>query len=340
MITDYEEIIEQNLFKKIEEFFINKFHKYFGHLLFVQAKYDENIGVLYSSIEFSKIDIDEEKMEEDLKKDIAEGIKNVKFYLDELKNPFEQLDNKFELKISENLRKLNSGEKFAYLTRLIHDLEKHNPDDRINYLKIECFSSDRCYLDYFLVKDLFSRNATKNDIAKNYTKGSFVLCEEGFNKIFKYYKNFYFKIQEFIHETYQKYDKGLLTNQTPDEIANLKLEFRPIFNINEDIKLSKYPNREIYKVLDKYQTALLFHYIMAKGIILDFNDKSLAKLISIMTPHSEQNIRTECLAYINQIIKDKTKDKNHPEPNYNLNCVRRALQEIIEDIDREIQSSK
>jgi hypothetical protein len=121
----------------------------------------------------------------------------------------------------------------------------------------------------------------------------------------------------------------------------LLLNMRSVFTISDDVrnKLTTIKRNKSLTTLDRYQTSLLFHYLNVHGVILDFDNISLATIIEVLTAHSAHNIRTECLNQIPRIIKDKEKDHTHNESNYNLITVREILRAVISDIEKEIENN-
>lgn len=90
-------------------------------------------------------------------------------------------------------------------------------------------------------------------------------------------------------------------------------------------------------VLDIYQTALFFYYLKKHKGINPVSAKSLARLVSSLTGHSEHNIRTEKgFGAIANIFADKAKNQNFSDvPNYNLIVLKTFLQGIINDIENQ-----
>ena len=88
-------------------------------------------------------------------------------------------------------------------------------------------------------------------------------------------------------------------------------------------------------VLDIYQTALLFYYLKKYKGINPLSAESLARLVSALTGHSFQNIRTSHgFGAIADICADKAKNQNFKEiPNYNLTILKAFLNEIMKDIE-------
>jgi hypothetical protein len=93
--------------------------------------------------------------------------------------------------------------------------------------------------------------------------------------------------------------------------------------------------------LDIYQTALLFHYLKKHHGIYPHVAASLAKIVSILTGHSEQNLRTDKgFGVIANIQADRAKNQNFNNvPDYNLITVKGFLQAIVEDIDKQIKKN-
>jgi hypothetical protein len=91
-------------------------------------------------------------------------------------------------------------------------------------------------------------------------------------------------------------------------------------------------------ILDIYQTALLFFYLKKHQAINPVNCNSLAKYVSALTGHSEQNIRTnKGFGAMGDILSDKAKNQYYKEePNYNLITVKEFMQKIVDDIEKQI----
>lgn len=142
----------------------------------------------------------------------------------------------------------------------------------------------------------------------------------------------------FIKDLLDNFRKGLLTDQSPKEVAEIIIKHKPQFVLSEGLKLQSIKGKDKTAALDKYQTALLFHYLKEKEAIIDLVDKDLAHVLSRLTPHSEQNLRTEGLYSIKFIKGDHPdyRNKTFTEPNRNLTQVRVLLQNIIDDIDSQI----
>lgn len=92
--------------------------------------------------------------------------------------------------------------------------------------------------------------------------------------------------------------------------------------------------------LDRYQSALFFHYLKEIKIILPYEDTSLARLVYYLTGHSEQNLRTKGFAYIKRIKEDKEKNQNYKDtPNYNLTAINTVVKEILSMVDKDIETN-
>jgi hypothetical protein len=88
---------------------------------------------------------------------------------------------------------------------------------------------------------------------------------------------------------------------------------------------------ETIKKLDIYQSALLFNYLIKAGAILPFDSNNkLAPIISDLTGHSAQILRTECLNQIVDIVKGT--QGNIPEllrrKSHNLDRIEAVIAEI------------
>jgi hypothetical protein len=115
-----------------------------------------------------------------------------------------------------------------------------------------------------------------------------------------------------------------------------------VINIDGSFKLPEMVKDAGPVKLDIYQSALLFDYLRESRIIQNYSNASLAKILSVLTGHSEQNLRTNkgfgAIAYIKS---DKEKNKSAATGDfYNLTQVKEALLEIISIIDAEIKIEK
>lgn len=92
--------------------------------------------------------------------------------------------------------------------------------------------------------------------------------------------------------------------------------------------------------LDRYQTALLFHYLKDRKIVLPYSDTALGMLVSRLTGHSENTLAKHCFGAIANIKSDNPKSVNKIDSkgiaNYNLNKVKTELEIILEEINNEI----
>jgi hypothetical protein len=112
-------------------------------------------------------------------------------------------------------------------------------------------------------------------------------------------------------------------NSTTSSIIELPKDFQ-----HKDIPKDGLPTN-----LDKYQAALLFHYLREKGVIIKYDDTSLSKLVFYLTGHSAQNIRT-ALGSIYNVQKDTVKNKTKNEKLHNLSEVKRVLNSILLSIKK------
>lgn len=125
--------------------------------------------------------------------------------------------------------------------------------------------------------------------------------------------------------------------ESNNEAANQK-EIKPFITIDEGYEITDL--RKINEtILDIYQTALMFEYFKECNIIQHYDATSLARVASILTGHSENNLRKKKgFGAISSIKKDEAKNKNKAQGNlYNLNTVKKALEAIIEKIDKDIE---
>lgn len=228
-------------------------------------------------------------------------------FLDNLETAF----NHFNWEIKKNIKtKLLNDMLPQYIKVLKKELIAWN--DRIIIHEAEINSSKKWF---YINKDV--------DLNFLKSKGISNSIIDNISNIFLYQKNNIIEILESIEEA-EKTDFGKNETQISDELfAQLKTP------------------REATGVLDIYQSALLFHYLRKYRGIMLHTEKSLARIVSALTGHSEQNIRTDKgFGSIANIIADKTKNKNFKEiPNYNLVIVKDFLQNIIDELDREIEEN-
>ena len=98
----------------------------------------------------------------------------------------------------------------------------------------------------------------------------------------------------------------------------------------------KMKNLPIAERLDKYQVAILFHFLNEQKVIINYPNTTLAKLLHYLTGHSEHNLRAEALGPIHfNMEKEIQGYKGH-----NLNVVKMLLQDTIDKIDEYIQKKK
>lgn len=92
--------------------------------------------------------------------------------------------------------------------------------------------------------------------------------------------------------------------------------------------------------LDRYQTALLFHYLIERKIILEYSDMALGTLVGFLTGHSPNTLSKKGFGAIGRIQSDNPDAVNKEESkgikNYNLTKVKTELESIIKEIDKEI----
>lgn len=121
-------------------------------------------------------------------------------------------------------------------------------------------------------------------------------------------------------------------------------------NESKELNLSSLPDQSKRKrahltiqKLDIRQTALFFYYLRKFDFVLDYADDSFAKIINVLTGHSEQNIRTKKgFGVIGSIKNDEPDSKPKyfiEKPNHNLEVLKSALLEIIKEIDNQIEKN-
>lgn len=110
--------------------------------------------------------------------------------------------------------------------------------------------------------------------------------------------------------------------------------------ISNSQKLPKAISSPIETPLDRYQTALLFHYLIDRKVILQYSDTALGTLVGLLTGHSSNTLAKKGFGALAAIKADHQEAVNRDESkgvrSYNLNKVKSELVEIIKDIDKEI----
>ncbi len=106
--------------------------------------------------------------------------------------------------------------------------------------------------------------------------------------LFPIYERTIDRLLDFHTEVMEKYEKGILTQQSPKEIAEIIISYKPQFILSENMKLQSIPGKEKTTILDKYQTTLLFALLKEKEAIIDLNYTSFANVLCRLTPHSEK----------------------------------------------------
>ena len=116
-------------------------------------------------------------------------------------------------------------------------------------------------------------------------------------------------------ELEEEHGKDAIIQQLPENFSS---------NKNESANLK----------LDIKQTAILFYQLKKHKAIYPFSDQALAKLVSNITGHSEQNIRTKkgFGAYW-----DLIKESREGMTNFHAKKVKEFLQAIIDELDKEIK---
>lgn len=118
--------------------------------------------------------------------------------------------------------------------------------------------------------------------------------------------------------------------------------------IDQESKTSNKPskgnnNHTPIEKLDKYQSALLFHYLKHAGATYDhLSYNKLAPLIHQLTGHSQNNLRTECLNQIQEIKMGDVGNKLELIKNkaYNLEQVKVVLRDMINELERDLKNNR
>jgi hypothetical protein len=91
-------------------------------------------------------------------------------------------------------------------------------------------------------------------------------------------------------------------------------------------------------ILDRYQSALLFHYFTEIKLIRAHSKIKLGEIISILTGHSPNTTAKKALGPIDNVKKDIAVNRDEKQgKHYNLNKVRQALSTVIDLIDKDIK---
>jgi hypothetical protein len=108
-----------------------------------------------------------------------------------------------------------------------------------------------------------------------------------------------------------------------------------LVNIKHKGKI-KIPNP--INTLNRYQSALLFYYLYEVGCIHLISANKLAPLISQLTGHSENTLRTEALNKIIDIKKGTVGDLTNirKDPDFNLKEVKKFIKLILNKIDEDL----
>ena len=140
------------------------------------------------------------------------------------------------------------------------------------------------------------------------------------------FEDLLFKNKTYLKEQDENEFYNGIMEMVKEAIDKLKL-----IELNPNINL-KSPQESI-STLDLYQTAILFAYLKESGIILPYDNKSLAKLLHHLTGHSEQNLRTKGLGNIYS-IKGETRNE---EKQYNLIRVKNQIEGLLKKIKSDLK---
>jgi hypothetical protein len=142
------------------------------------------------------------------------------------------------------------------------------------------------------------------------------------------------EIFNFIDRTKEDFRKGIISSEAMEYMPSFFTFERPTHTITDDINVSVTNSFYEKTSLNRNQTTLLFHFLSQNKVILDFDKKSMAKLLYYLTGHSETNLIK--LAFPN-IENMKNGRKSVTEDKYtdysDSIAVQKLLMTIIEDID-------
>jgi hypothetical protein len=129
----------------------------------------------------------------------------------------------------------------------------------------------------------------------------------------------------------------LITNQN---FGQESVQSRNMLEIDNEEKLPKPISGPNETPLDRYQTALLFHYLIDRKIILQYSASAMGRLVGALTGHSPNTLEKKGFGAIAAIKSDHSEAVNKNESkgikSYNLKKVKSELTQIIKDIDTEI----
>lgn len=129
----------------------------------------------------------------------------------------------------------------------------------------------------------------------------------------------------------------LITNQSFGQESALSPN---MLEIDKEEKLPKPISGPNETPLDRYQTALLFHYLIDRKIILQYSASAMGRLVGMLTGHSPNTLEKKGFGAIAAIMSDNPEAVNKKESkgikHHNLNKVKSELTQIIKDIDTEI----
>jgi len=133
------------------------------------------------------------------------------------------------------------------------------------------------------------------------------------------------------------YLKGLQELKASLEIEGLDQPEKYTISLSEDFK---FPKKQILPKIDlalsRSQSALLFHYLMKKNMILNYDATSISKIISLLTGYPFESIRQKDFGHLHDIKKNvPTEPKRPVNTKTNLEILKQALLTVIQEIDEE-----
>ncbi|MDX9695253.1 MAG: hypothetical protein RBT49_05635 [Bacteroidales bacterium] len=210
------------------------------------------------------------------------------FYFNDKKR-IEYYNNYFFNDLQDNLLKyikeFNDRELFIYFRKQIDYSIKYNPTNKYKVLK-------ESYGVFY--SGPYSEEPVYYDI-EGYEL-------DVFNHNFELYKNkIYPEFENILKDTYDQYQNGKISTNK-EEITNIILDHRPIFVIDDkvDLTMIRRKGREMTDY-DQHVIALLFTYLRDNKAILDFNNESLAKLISHLTLTSKNRLLKETITEMDYV---------------------------------------
>lgn len=226
---------------------------------------------------------------------------------------------------------------YEYVDQLIGEFPGSSNKLKIIDDEVSIFSAFVSNFQFYISRDSNVEQALviRDDI---HYSGDFILDNENPNLDPIYRKIYPFIITQYsilssINNYLHTKRNEILATQFPDLVRELD----PLL-VEEKGKATITLLNQKINSLDIRQTALLFHYLKENDLILKYDNKNLSRIVQALTGHSGQNLRAnEGFGVIVDIKRDKSKPKSIKKSNYNLSTVRKALSDILKQIDKDIK---